>query len=109
MALRVGLTGKMTSTTAGPELSDKLAELIDEIGPYPHAALNADLSGRKKQSTRMLKVTCQACGCIVRMTAKWIEDAGAPTEEVANELAALRKEVARLADVVASLHRDPPS
>lgn len=73
MALAVGLTGKMTATTATPELADKLAEIVDEIGPYPHAQLNADLSGRKKQSTRMLKLTCPACGYTVRTTAKWIE------------------------------------
>lgn len=79
MALAVGLTGKMTATTATPELADKLAEIVDEIGPYPHAALNADLSGRKKQSTRMLKITCEACGCVARMTRTWLDNAGAPT------------------------------
>jgi voltage-gated potassium channel len=36
------------------------------------------------------------------------EEAGDPTEEVANELAALRAEVARLADAVSSLQRNPP-
>lgn len=73
LALAVGLTGKMTATTATPELADKLAEIVDEIGPYPHAALNADLSGRKKQSTRMLKIVCPACGYTARTTAKWLE------------------------------------
>lgn len=72
MALRVGLTGKMTATTPNPELADKLAEIVDEIGPYPHAVLNPDLSGRKKQGTRMLKVACDACGYTVRTTAKWL-------------------------------------
>jgi hypothetical protein len=78
MALAVGLTGKMTATVPTPELADKLAELIDEIGPYPHSALDASRSGRARQGTRMLKVTCPDCGCIVRMTQKWIDDAGAP-------------------------------
>ncbi len=73
VALSIGLTGKMTATTATPELADKLAEIVDEIGPYPHAQLNADLSGRKKQSTRMKKITCSACGYTARTTAKWLE------------------------------------
>ena len=72
VALAIGLTGKMTATTATPELADKLAEIVDEIGPYPHAALNADLSGRKKQSTRMKKITCGACGYTARTTEKWL-------------------------------------
>lgn len=78
MALAVGLTGKMTATQATPELADKLAEIVDEIGPYPHAALNPALSGKKKQSTRMLRVTCPACEYTVRTTAKWLA-VGVPT------------------------------
>jgi len=27
----------------------------------------------------MPKVTCEECGCAVRMTRKWLEEAGAPT------------------------------
>jgi hypothetical protein len=68
----------MTATVASPELSDTLAEIVDEIGPYPHAALNPDESGKKKQGTRMLKLACPACGYAVRTTAKWI-DVGFPT------------------------------
>ena len=32
-----------------------------------------------KQTTRMLKVECPACGCIIRMTSKWLEEVGTPT------------------------------
>jgi hypothetical protein len=41
-----------------------------------HARL--DLSGRRKQSTRMLKLECTNCGYTVRTTQKWIE-VGLPT------------------------------
>lgn len=33
----------------------------------------------KKQTTRMLKVQCPACGYLARVTRKWLEEAGTPT------------------------------
>ena len=77
-ALGIGLVGKMTATVAGPELAGRLHAIAESIGPYPHATLDATL-GRKKQSTRMLKITCQDCGCIARMSRQAIEEAGLPT------------------------------
>ena len=68
----------MTATTAGEALQARLHAMADELGPYPHAALVGG-DGRKKQSTRMLKVTCAECGCIARMTRQWLEEVGAPT------------------------------
>lgn len=37
-------------------------------------------AGRKKQSTRLVKVQCsnQECGYVLRTTAKWIDKVGAP-------------------------------
>jgi hypothetical protein len=46
-----------------------LTDIIDSLGPYPHAEVLAVT--RKKQSTRMHKAECPACGMIIRMTAKW--------------------------------------
>ena len=77
-ARAMGLEGKMTATTAGESLTARLKEIIKEIGEYPHAALTKS-NAPPKQGTRMLKVECPACGCIVRMTQKWLDDAGAPT------------------------------
>jgi hypothetical protein len=78
LATAVGLVGPMRATTAGDALRERLHALAEQLGPYPHAALNGG-EGRKRQSTRMLKVTCAACGCIVRMTRQWLDTAGAPT------------------------------
>jgi len=77
----VGLVGKPTATTVGDELRSILESL--PLPDYPHVPLNAkgmELE-RKKQSTRMLKVMCMNdhCGCIVRMTQKWLDAAGEPT------------------------------
>lgn len=78
VALSLGLTGKMTSTVPGPALIKDLQALADTLGEYPHAALNTELSGRKKQNTRMIKLTCDDCGWSCRTAQKNV-DAGLPT------------------------------
>ena len=78
LAKAVGLLGPMRATSAGPELRERLHALAESIGPYPHGALVAG-NGRKKQATRMLKVACAECGCLVRMTRQWLDTVGAPT------------------------------
>lgn len=82
-ALKLGLTGKMTATQAGPELIEALTGILAEIGPYPHSAINPTLSDKKKQSTRMIKLCCPKCGYIARTTKKWIE-VGVPTCSIDN-------------------------
>ena len=77
-AKRIGLVGKMTATTAGEELRKKLELLAAEVGPYPHAELKHS-NAPKKQGTRQRKVICPECGCIVRMTRRWMEKVGLPT------------------------------
>lgn len=77
IATAVGLAGPMRSTTAGPELENRLNALIAELGPYPHARLDYN-KDRKKQTTRMLKLVCPECGYTVRTTRQWIEQ-GLPT------------------------------
>lgn len=78
LAVALGLEGKMTATKAGAQLRERLNALVAEVGPYPHASLNGLENGRKKQTTRMIKVECPACGYVVRTSAKWIE-VGLPT------------------------------
>lgn len=73
----LGFEGKPTQSEAGPELRKELKSLAGELGKYPHKRL-APLNV-KKQSTRMLKVECSGCGCVARMTRKWIEEVGTPT------------------------------
>ena len=73
LAREVGLAGKLTATTAGPELSDKLTTIIDLLGNIPHAALDASRSGKKKQGTRMLKIECTVCTFAFRATQTQID------------------------------------
>src|SRR5690606_16122066 len=46
-ALAIGLTGKMRSTVAGPELKITLEKLAKKLGDYPHAKLNPSKAPRK--------------------------------------------------------------
>ncbi len=77
VAVAVGLEGKMTATVAGEELKGRLNRIVKNIGTYPHPGLTA--ADRGKKGSRLVKVQCGSCGCIARMTRKWIEAPGPPT------------------------------
>jgi hypothetical protein len=76
-ALAIGLEGKMTATTPSAKMSEFAEAFIKKHGPYPAGNISA-LKGPTKQTTRLLKCECPECGYVVRTTAKWLEDAGAP-------------------------------
>jgi hypothetical protein len=90
IATAIGLTGKMTSTVAGPELRAKLEAMHGVLGAFPYARLAGD-NGRKKQSTRLVKCECGNCfnekgkPYSVRMSREWIEALGAPICPGCNE------------------------
>lgn len=75
-ALKVGLQGRMRSTVAGPELLNVFEGLVATIGPYPHSRLNLSKRPGKKQSTRLIKMSCPDCGYIVRASRASIETFG---------------------------------
>ena len=72
VAVAGGLEGKMTSTKEGDVFKARAQPILDDLGPFPHAKLDPSLSGKKKQSTRLIKCECSQCGYTVRVTAKWI-------------------------------------
>ncbi|MEG7677046.1 hypothetical protein U2060_15005, partial [Listeria monocytogenes] len=74
LATAIGLEGKMTATVPGEALRATLAEIIESVGPWPHAELRKGEAADKpkKQGTRMLKVQCPACDYTVRTTQTWI-------------------------------------
>ena len=79
LAIAVGLEGKMTSTHADPNLVKVIKRMAKKCGTYPHADMSG-LGGRTKQSTRLIKATCQndgdeECGMVIRTTQKWIDHA----------------------------------
>jgi len=86
-ARKIGLKAPMKATTAGPKLTERLTELVRINGEYPHARMEALTNGKKKQATRMLKVSCPTCGYTVRIAAKWLEE-GFPTCPCGTEMKA---------------------
>jgi hypothetical protein len=76
-ARALGLTGPMRATVASASLQARLQALQPELGPYPHARLDAADRPTKKESTRLIKVICPECGYTIRVTRKWIA-AGLP-------------------------------
>lgn len=79
IAHAIGLTGKMTATEEGEFFIENTRDILKRLGAFPHAALDANV-GQKKQSTRMVKVSCTAhetCGMVFRTSNKWIENAPA--------------------------------
>lgn len=72
-ATKVGLVGKMTATAAGSIWWEWAQPVLDKLGPLPHAELKREGPNSKKQSTRMIKCTCDDCGFTMRTTHKWLE------------------------------------
>ena len=77
VALELGFQSPMTSTPASDILKSQLKVIATSLGPYPHPGLV--YNERKKPGSRLIKVSCPHCGCIVRMTNKWINEVGTPT------------------------------
>lgn len=67
---KLGLEGKATATTAGPEWHAWADSILAELGDIPHAALDPSASGVKKKATYLLKATCAECEFTFRATAK---------------------------------------
>jgi predicted SprT family Zn-dependent metalloprotease len=74
----VGLEGKPTATSAGDELREAFKQLLRKIGPYPHKALKFNPEAQRKQTTRLIKVGCQDCEYIARVTRKHLDESGPP-------------------------------
>lgn len=102
MMSKMGLERPYTSSIPGDEFKAYIAPFLAQIGPMPHAELQCRSFGRdpkpdgegwalsddndgdgpssntkKKQSTRMLKATCDDCGYTIRLSKKWAIEVGA--------------------------------
>jgi hypothetical protein len=73
----IGLLGPARRTTLGPQLKARVSVLLEGLGDYPHAPLNGSGRPFKRDSTRLLKVSCPKCGYTCRITRMWI-DRGLP-------------------------------
>jgi hypothetical protein len=80
------LDGKPTATFASEAFKQRVAPLLEQVGAYPHSRMEPGLSGRKKQSTRLMKVICNDCGYNCRVTRKWLDNVGPPHCPVHGEM-----------------------
>jgi len=81
IAQGVGLTGKMTQTVASEKLEARIkTEIVDVLGKYPHKKVHLTPRGQRGKGSRLIKCECN-CGCIIRLTRKWIEQANDPSCE----------------------------
>ena len=73
MAKAVGLTGKMTATVASPALTERIEKhVVKVLGRYPHKGVKLTPRGQRGKGSRLLKFEC-SCGCIIRLTQKWVD------------------------------------
>ena len=90
LAKKLGFTKPWTSTPSTDDLKQELNAVLKHLGPYPHGKLEAAAmagGGGPKQSTRLIKVACEDCGCPVRMTRTRIDECGVPTCGCGGEMA----------------------
>jgi len=71
MAKAIGMEGKMTATYASKALNERIETgVVKVLGRYPHKGVK--LEARGTTGSRLIKCTCESCGCIIRLTRKWI-------------------------------------
>ena len=77
VANAIGLEGDPKDCGAGEKLRNGLLkDFILLEGDFPSGSI--DFSQRKKDTTRLIKAECKACGFVIRTSRKWIEDIGLP-------------------------------
>lgn len=89
LAKAVGLEGKMTATVPSVALAVEINCWLSELPKYPHAKLLPGMDGGAKQTTRLIKCLCSACGYTVRTTSKWIDMGGPPICPIDEQLMAV--------------------
>lgn len=71
VCVALGLEGKATHALPGAAMQREIMDpIIKKAGPLPHKKMSFT-SGKKKQTTRLLKAECNTCGYVVRLTKVW--------------------------------------
>lgn len=74
----LGFEGKPKQSLPGDALMrDLIVPLLSKAGKLPHRKLST-FGPKKKQTTRLLKCECLECGYVARVSAKWVNEIGAP-------------------------------
>ncbi len=90
VARAVGLEGKLTATVAGAPLKEKLVEMADGLGPYPHSVilgLNANLPAMPKVAGKSIMLRSgEDPNYFIQMSRAMYEEYGSPLDPWGNEL-----------------------
>ena len=70
IALSLGMKGPMRSADAGPELKERLTQLAQKLGAYPHGKLQ--VTHHKAVSRARARAKCPECGFQVPMYRKFL-------------------------------------
>ncbi len=70
IAIAIGIEKPVATGDPGPELIKRLNAIQKKLGDIPHCKINM-ANAPKKQTTRMIKIECQACGFIFRTSRKF--------------------------------------
>jgi len=73
IAVACGLTGKMTATTAGPELAAAIGRMLAAMPAYPHGVMQVPTGAKVGPGSRLIKVSCPMCDYAMRITRTWLE------------------------------------
>lgn len=77
LAAKMSLVGKATQASAGEEFIERSSQIIEALGPLPHAKLMLIGKEKKPRKTAYLKCQCGVCGYAAWTTKKWVT-VGAP-------------------------------
>ena len=76
VAHSIGLLSPMTATTANLALKERIDNnVVKVLGRYPHKGVKLVPRGKRGKGSRLVKCSCPECGCIIRLTRKWINEA----------------------------------
>lgn len=79
LAKAIGLKAPWKSAGADTALAEEIKSVwLRRLPPYPHVALHVNGKEHKPQTTRLVKAECGGCGYVIRVTRKWIDEAGLP-------------------------------
>jgi hypothetical protein len=76
----LGSEGKMTATVEGELQAEWISERVLTLLPEwssVHSVWSFKRRGQRGKGSRLVKLQCMCCGCIFRMSNKWIEEAHA--------------------------------
>lgn len=79
IAISIGLRGSTSEAAPGRLFKELAGPILERAGPLPAAARGpAGQAESKKQSSRLIKVSCGHCGYVARVSRKWLNQVGAP-------------------------------